>query len=184
MFGFLTERALKKKEACQLYDKAVGHARQPVFYREYGVPDSVDGRFEMISLHTALLIRSLQKADKEKIAQALFDVMFINMDKSLREMGVGDLGVPKHMKRMMKGFKGRAMHYIDAIDQENDDDLKDAVKRNIYGTLDEIDDTNVNAIAGYIRQSAKALDGFTGETLTDFMFPAIAEQNEEELKRA
>ncbi|NQZ13288.1 MAG: ubiquinol-cytochrome C chaperone family protein [Alphaproteobacteria bacterium] len=184
MFGFLSKRALEKREVSNLYEKAVTHARQPVFYSDYGVPDTVDGRFELICLHTALIIRSLQKTGEDKKAQSLFDVMFMNMDKSLREMGVGDLSVPKHMKRMMKGFKGRAMHYIDAIEKDDLSDLKQAVKRNVYGTAKDIDDNNVDAIASYIVSSAKLFDNMPVISSADLMFSEIALNNNEERKSA
>ena len=95
----------------------MAQARQPVFYESYGVPDSVDGRFEMIALHCYLLMRRLQAAGDKALSQKLFDIFFVSMDQSLREMGVGDLAVPKHMKRMMNGFNGRADGYEQALNK-------------------------------------------------------------------
>ena len=84
----------------------MAQSRDPAFYEALGVADSVDGRFDLISLHTILVIERLEQFGKpgRKLAQTLFDTMFVTMDFTLREMGVGDLGVPKHMQKMMKAF--------------------------------------------------------------------------------
>ena len=136
MFTYFQQRRDRKRRAAELYEQAVAQARLPVFYEAWGVPDNVDGRFEMISLHCYLFMRHLKRVGEDKLAQALFDVFFVNMDRTLREMGVGDLSVPKHMKRMMKGFNGRAHHYEQALREENEGLLREAVERNIYGTLE------------------------------------------------
>ena len=84
-----------------LYTNAVAAARNEVFYAEYGVPDTVDGRFEMISLHVYVLLRRLKSlgAEGKKLSQNLFDTMFDDMDRTLREMGAGDLGVGRLLGR-------------------------------------------------------------------------------------
>ncbi|MEM8833425.1 MAG: ubiquinol-cytochrome C chaperone family protein, partial [Pseudomonadota bacterium] len=107
MLGYFTKKKHRKERARELYAAAVDQSRHPVFYEKLGVPDSVDGRFDMIALHCSILMLRLNRAGENKLSQSLFDVFFKTMDRSLREMGVGDLSVPKHMKRMMKGFNGR-----------------------------------------------------------------------------
>src|SRR3546814_8966780 len=85
--------------ADRLYAAIVAQARHPAFYQDYGVPDTVDGRFEMIALHAFLLLHRL-KQDPErtaKLGQAVYDAMFLDMDASLREMGAGDLGVGRRV---------------------------------------------------------------------------------------
>ena len=93
-----------------IYAGLVALAREEIFYREHAVPDSADGRFEMIGLHVILAIRHLRRQGDEgrALAQALFDVMFADMDRSLREMGVGDLSVGKHVKHLAQTFLARA----------------------------------------------------------------------------
>ena len=95
--------------AAGLYGAVVAQARQVVFYRDLGVPDTVDGRFELIVLHMVLLLRRLNREgdDGAALRQALFDVLLDDMDRSLREMGVGDLGVGRRVKAMGKAFYGR-----------------------------------------------------------------------------
>lgn len=133
-----------KKIAKDLYACALENTRQEVFYTEYGVPDNFDGRFDLLLLHIFLILhRIMDHDDYEAISQALFDVMFKDMDQTLREMGIGDVGVPKHMKRMMKAFNGRMYNYQVALAPESVDienveglvvaNLDDVLARNIYG---------------------------------------------------
>ncbi|MBV1886465.1 MAG: ubiquinol-cytochrome C chaperone [Parvibaculaceae bacterium] len=117
-----------------VYGSAVAQAREPAFYLDVPVPDTVDGRFEMIILHVFLLIDRLRgQGDKAaEICQQLFDTLFDDMDRSLREMGVGDLSVGKKINTMAEAFYGRAGAYQDALDNEDRDELIDALTRNIF----------------------------------------------------
>lgn len=174
MFTYLKERKERRERARELYSAIESQARLPVFYEDYGVPDTVDGRFEMISLHCFIMMRRLQAAGNKKLSQTLFDVFFKVMDRSLREQGVGDLGVPKHMKRMMQGFNGRANHYESALLSGNEKDLNEAITCNIYGTIENPDNAHIDFMRSYILQSA------TMET-TD---PVFADLEVKEAKRA
>ena len=120
-------------QAARLYAAIVAQARQPEFYATGGVPDTVDGRFEMIALHTYLVLRRLRAAGEteERLAQALVDVLFSDMDASLREMGAGDLGVGKRVKQMATAFYGRVAAYEAA---EKAGDIPQALARNLFGT--------------------------------------------------
>ncbi|MCB9965062.1 MAG: hypothetical protein H6855_03170 [Rhodospirillales bacterium] len=155
MFAFFRKKHRPEEQQAEaLYEKAVSMARQPRFYAEWQVPDTVDGRFEMISLHISLLILRLETIGSEDariLSQALFDQMFLDMDRSLREMGIGDLSVPRHMKRMLNGFNGRAQSYKQALAEVQEDALAGAIRRNIYGTLPHISDELCQKMAGYIR---------------------------------
>ncbi|MEX2297639.1 MAG: ubiquinol-cytochrome C chaperone family protein, partial [Dongiaceae bacterium] len=101
------------KPARALYEAAVEQARSPAFYTALGVPDTVDGRFELIALHGFLVMHRLKTEPGEgpPLAQALFDFMFADMDAALREMGAGDLGVGRRVKTMAKSFLGRVAAY-------------------------------------------------------------------------
>jgi cytochrome b pre-mRNA-processing protein 3 len=156
MFHFLAERKLRKKRAAFLYGRAVAQSRNPVFYSDLGVPDTVDGRFDMIALHVFILMHRLKTQGEPKLCQALFDRMFKMMDPMLREMGVGDLSVPKHMKRMMNGFNGRMRAYSAALEAENNEAMIEALNRNIYASGDGQDNLlKVRWMADYVRQSAE-----------------------------
>lgn len=153
MFRYFKQRKILKEKARPLFQAAVEQARVPVFYSRLAVPDTVDGRFELIALHCYIIIHRLNRAGEPKQAQAVFDTFFINMDQSLREMGVGDVGVPKHMKRMMQGFHGRGQGYEKAIKSDNIEMLKQALVRNVYGTVEEPSEDILSMLADYVMQS-------------------------------
>jgi cytochrome b pre-mRNA-processing protein 3 len=140
----------------QLYAEIVAQARQPAFYATGGVPDSLDGRFEMIALHCYLVLRRLRSAGPaaEELAQGLVDALFADMDASLREMGAGDLGIPKRIKRMAKGFFGRVAAYDAAL---AGDDLGEALRRNLFGTATP-QPGQVEVAARYLRHALAALE--------------------------
>lgn len=150
----------KNKTAIRLYDHAVKAARDPRFYTDLGVPDTLDGRFEMIALHVFTLIFRLKnetgvhQKDAGSLAQALFDVMFCDMDRSLREMGVGDLGVPRRVKAMMRAMNGRCHAYTRAMGAG---DLASALRRNVYGTVENVKDAHVAELAAQMTAQVSAL---------------------------
>ncbi|MGG5885508.1 ubiquinol-cytochrome C chaperone family protein [Falsiroseomonas sp. HC035] len=130
----LLGRKPHERAGFDLYTAAVTAARQPGFF-EAGVPDTLDGRFDIVSLHVALLIHRLRRdadPDGPKLAQAVFDAMFSDMDINLREMGVGDLVVGKRVKRMWEAFHGRAAAYEAAVDASDRAALAEALTRNIW----------------------------------------------------
>jgi len=102
-------REARAAAAERLYAQMVAEARGRRFYAELGVPDTPEGRFEMIALHIALLLRRLRAegAAGNALGQALFDLMFADMDAALREIGVGDLGVGRQVKRLAGQFYAR-----------------------------------------------------------------------------
>ena len=122
-----------------------------MFYTRYGVPDTVDGRFELVSLHAFLVLRRLKRRSESAsdLSQALFDAMFEDMDLSLREMGAGDMGVGKRVKAMVQAFYGRVASYEAGLSGDGDS-MEDALVRNVYGTA-RPDADAVAAMAAYIR---------------------------------
>lgn len=130
---FGAEKAAKAKITEALYDQIVAAARQPVFYAEWGVPDTPLGRYEMISLHLFLVLHRLkgQSGALSEIAQELTDMFFTDLDHSIRELGIGDLGVPKRMKKLARMFYGRAASYGEAIDYSDLGKLSEALARNV-----------------------------------------------------
>ena len=157
-------RAIFRKDkptgaADEIYRKIVAQAREPQFYADLGVPDTVDGRFELVALHTFLVLRRLKPGagGKSDIGQALFDVMFEDMDVSLREMGAGDMGVGKRVKAMVQAFYGRVASYEECLTAD-DDTLDAALSRNVYGTTEPGADS-VTALAGYVRRQDTHLAG-------------------------
>ncbi|MET4388804.1 cytochrome b pre-mRNA-processing protein 3 [Bradyrhizobium sp. F1.4.3] len=100
-----------------IYGMIVTQAREPIFYRDLGVPDTVNGRFDLLLLHLWLLLRRLRTVQGSvELSQALFDRFCEDMDDNLREMGVGDQTVPKRMRAFGEAFYGRVQAYDQAID--------------------------------------------------------------------
>jgi cytochrome b pre-mRNA-processing protein 3 len=122
-----------------LYGMIVAQARLPVFYRDYAVADTVNGRFDLIVLHLALVMdRLMTDPAAEGVGQGVFDLFCRDMDDNLREMGISDLKVPKEMRRMGEAFYGRSQAYLNAIpaDEQSGNGnraLIEALTRNIYG---------------------------------------------------
>lgn len=139
-----------------LYGRVVEQARLPAFYRDLGVPDTLDGRFDMIVLHAFLVLHRLKAEGQAQgpVGQALFDLMFADMDASLRELGVGDLSVGKKVKQMATGFYGRVAAYEEGLAAGGA--LEGALRRNLYGTT-AADARHVAAMADYVRRQAAAL---------------------------
>lgn len=116
-----------------VYDLIVAQARQQELYSDLSVPDTLDGRFDMIILHIDAVMVHMQSGNEaDKIfAQNLIDEVFRDMDRSLREMGVGDMGVGKKIKKMASVYYGRASAYATAREQDGAT-LRDALLRNVY----------------------------------------------------
>ena len=129
LFGRTRARA---ETATTLYGAIVAQARAPALYASLGVPDAVGGRFEMVVLHTVLVLRRLQEggAAEAAVGQAVFDLFCRDMDRSLRELGVGDLGVPKRMRQVGEAFYGRAQVYGDCLARADEAALAEALRRN------------------------------------------------------
>jgi cytochrome b pre-mRNA-processing protein 3 len=141
-----------RRTAAELYTAAVAAARAPVFYAELGVPDTIEGRYEMVVLHVVLLLRRLGRpeARQKRLAQALVDFMAADFDRSIRELGVGDMSVGKFMKRLGEGLFGRAAAYDSALDNLDVEALEAAVLRNIFDGYDP-GQRSLATIARYIR---------------------------------
>lgn len=168
MLGFL-RRPPHESAAAALYAAAVAAARAPSLYAALGVPDTLDGRFDMVGLHAFLLIRRLQRAEEPgpALAQAVFDEMFRDMDRSLREMGVGDLSVPRKMRQMWEAFHGRAAAYEAAFAGSDAAALPAALARNVWRTGDApgAEGLACAARAQAAHLDALPLDAFTAGTV-------------------
>ena len=114
-----------------IYGMIVTQAREPLFYRDLGVPDTVNGRFDLVLLHLWLVLRRLKSvAAGTDLSQALFDHFCEDMDDNLREMGIGDLAVPKRMRAFGEAFYGRAAAYDMAL-TEGHEAFAQALSKNI-----------------------------------------------------
>jgi len=156
----------------RLYGAIVARSRDPVFYLDYKVPDSVEGRFEMILVHAFLLFHRLRAESEERrrLGQRVFDVFCTDMDANLREMGVGDLTVPKKMKRVTESFYGRVSVYEGPVDAGDTGALAEAVLRNVYSS-DSERTLQAAALAAYMIKAADALKATPYDTFADGQFP-------------
>jgi cytochrome b pre-mRNA-processing protein 3 len=130
--GFLRRRDKHERAAFQLYGSAVAAARNPYLYATLAVPDTLDGRFDAIVLYVYLVVRRLDPEPDPgpRLAQAVFDAMFLDMDINLREMGVGDLSVGKRNRAMWEAFHGRSAAYAAVWDDPAE--LAAAIARNFW----------------------------------------------------
>lgn len=145
-----------------IYGVIVAQAREPVFYQALNVPDTVNARFDMVVLHLWLALRRLRTVDGgSAVSQALFDHFCRDMDANLREMGVGDLTVPKRMKKFGEAFYGRTAAYDSALAQGRDQ-LEDALARNVLNTNDT---PRAARLAAYVLRCVGALDAVEGAAL-------------------
>jgi cytochrome b pre-mRNA-processing protein 3 len=163
---FTLFRTTPVREAAELaYGRIVEHARQPGFFIDGGVPDTVDGRFELICLHAFLYLHRLKREQKQTapLGQRFFDTMFADFDRSLREMGTGDLSVGREIKRMAEAFYGRVAAYEQGL-AGDDTVLLAALARNLFGTAPP-NPARLQAMAGYMRREAARLNEEGAEEL-------------------
>ncbi len=162
-----------KKTAFELYGKLVRQARMPQFYTAFEVADTLDGRFDMILIHMFLVQNRLRSEGDAtaKLRRQLQEAMIADMDRSLREMGVGDMGIGREVKKMGVAWFGRLKAYAAAV--ESDDaagELARAVARNLYGTDDA---AKAGMMAAYMLAATGALDSYGVDEIraVSFEFP-------------
>lgn len=159
-----------------LYGAIVAQARRPGFYRDYGVPDTVPGRFDLIVLHLVLVLERLDRGSGQQIGQRtgqeLFDVFCRDLDANLREMGVGDLAVPRRMREFGEAFYGRQAAYREAFAAADGRELEKALARNIFA--DAGSERDAARLAAYVRAALRELGSQEDRTLLrgEVVFPA------------
>ena len=161
----LLRRKSRVNEAITLsaYEKIVAAARQKRFYAEFLVPDTPIGRYEMLSLHVFLLMHRLKSEDAglKELTQDIAEEFFKDVDHSLRELGIGDQGVPKRMKKLARMYYGRVLSYADALDKNDSPALAAAISRNVRPDLVEAGKVweHSEAMAAYAMQVYEHLRG-------------------------
>jgi cytochrome b pre-mRNA-processing protein 3 len=151
-------RGLSRKATIEaVYGMIVAQARTPAFYRSYGVPDTVGGRFDMIVLHLVLVLRWWREAPVKvrPYGQQIFDRFCRDMDHNFREMGVGDLAVPRQMRHVAEAFYGRAGAYETALDSGDRAMLELALARNVFGATEP--PLGARRLADYMHEAARQL---------------------------
>lgn len=155
-----------------LYDAAAAQARRPAFYTELGAPDTLEGRFELYTLHVVLLLSRLQNAGPAaaEVRQAVFDAYVRGLDDALREIGVADTSVGKKMKKLAGAFYGRLRAYETAFAAlPEQGELKALIGRTLF---DQAEDSRVDALSSYVLAARAALADHSAESLIGGAAPA------------
>ena len=122
-----------------IYQKIVNISRNKIFYTKYNVPDTIDGRFDMLILITIIVVHRLSKIKNQgiELSQKIFDIVFKDLDYSLRELGAGDVSVANNMKKLISSYMGRQKIYVKAFKNEDEKFLALAFKNNIFRNKDQ-----------------------------------------------
>ncbi len=158
LLSFLSRGRDRARAGASIYNAIVEQARRPQFYESFDVPDTIDGRFDLIVLHAGMYLPRLKavRTEGKALAQAAFDQMFVNFEHNLRELGVGDMGVPRRVKGMLSAFYGRVTAYDTAIKGGDLEALRAALHRNVYRGGD-VAQPKLHALATYVRAAHEAL---------------------------
>jgi cytochrome b pre-mRNA-processing protein 3 len=154
----LFRRSSNRRSIPALYGAIVAQARSARFYADFGVPDTVAGRFDLIVLHLVLVLRRLGGGEGEaghRLGQSLFDAFCRDLEGNLREMGTGDLAVPKRMRAFAEAFYGRQAAYLAALGADHPGDFEKALARNIFSAGEH---PGAVPLAAYARAAARQLD--------------------------
>lgn len=153
MLNALRKSQARKKQAERLCESLIARARVPEFFGPFGVADTIDGRFDLVTLHAWLVLTRLEAIGARDLSQAVTDGLFVGFDEALRDLGVGDMGLGRRMKKMADAFYGRLKAYGDA---PTPDELTDAIVRNVYRG-DASRKEKARAIAAYVEQARAQL---------------------------
>ena len=167
MFKALFGRNINNDLAHALYGVVVARARDPQFYVNYRVPDTFDGRFEMLVMHLFLLHNRLKDEDQKsrQISQLVFDAFIDDMDAALREAGVGDQSVPKRISKMTKVFYGRTGAYESALMEEDvAGALSQVIGRNLFPESNAPDE--MSHLGAYMAWQARDLERKSADDIT------------------
>jgi len=149
----------KEVLAVNLYAAVTQQSRQLIFFQNYQVPDTPSGRFEVLALHLALLLRRLKfplpddPKNSQSITQDLCNFVVADVEESLRAMRISDLKINSHIKSFVEGFYGRLVAYDKALALGDQDVLAQAIRRNVYGICEKIDEDIAQELATYMQQT-------------------------------
>ena len=166
MLRSLKRRAQFQRKAGEIYGVIVTQARQPAFYARLGIPDTPTGRYEMVVIHLFLALERLrgEAPSSEPLAQELVDAFVADIDDSLRELGTGDVGVPRRVKRAAAGFYERSKDYREAM-AAGGRALELALARHLQAP--DAGDARIGALADYARAVAASLAGQQGAEVVE-----------------
>ena len=149
----------RRLEAGRIYAALVARSREPVFFATFGVPDTLDGRFDLLTLHAWLVLERLKR--DAHLSQALIDTIFVGFDEALREMGAGDIGMGRRMKKFADAFYGRLEAYGAAHEETA---MEAALVRNLYRGVTA---SGARMLAAYVLRAKARLGTWEG-SVPDF----------------
>lgn len=157
MFRFSSNRRDERRAAERIYAAALAAARRPALYLDCGVPDTLQGRFEMVALHLFPVLHRLmhEPGDDPQLARLISERFVDDMDGAFREMGVGDLSVPKRMKTLYGSFAGRLSAYGRAVGDAEGSSLAEAIARNVFPDTPQND--HALALAAYLTEAVSVI---------------------------
>jgi cytochrome b pre-mRNA-processing protein 3 len=158
MLSALFKKSLSQTAPQHIYGGVMTQARTPAFFLDYGVPDTVMGRFDVLSLHIYLLARKLREEGSETsqgLSQEVFDLYVYDVERALRELGIGDTSVPKKKKKMIRSFYGQIDDFDEALNNQNEGVIKEKVSRRY---LTEIENAKPDLLAHYMLKTDKHLE--------------------------
>ena len=160
MLNLLGKSGARKARGRALEQAVAGRALSKVFFTGFGVPDTIDGRFDMMALHAWMALARLKAAAEDEAAQDLTDALFIGFDEALREQGISDMGLGRRMKALANAFYGRLSAYSAA---ETEEQMAEALARNVWrgAAVDE----KARALAAYVAKARAALEQAPAGTL-------------------
>lgn len=184
MWPFVRRNRLAPIE--RLHDSVAALARDPILFTRHAVADNFEGRFELLTLHLALVLRRLARlpAPAADAAQDLTDLAFRRLDQGLREIGIGDVAVPRRMKILARAFYGRASAYHAALDSSNAQLMAETLRRNVFAG----GEGDADALALRVATIERTLNGLDLDGILGAGFDAVSqavarEENQASLSR-
>lgn len=170
LLSFLRKRRQNREIISRIYGTVMAMSRRTKLYSDLGIPDTFEGRFDSLTLHASLIAYRLNQLPEPgpEIARNVVDHLFAEFDSTLREMGVGDLAVPKRMKTMAAAFLGRAGAYVDAVQSGDRAVLEAVLRRNIFGSTG--DAAQHQALVDYVLEMVGLLETLA---VADFTSPEL-----------
>ena len=153
------KRQLSTDLISQLYGAVTCQSRQYIFYKDYHIPDTPQGRFEVLALHLSLMMRRLKFLHPNEVgecsglSQKLSDWVVADVEESIRSLPVSELKITRHLKKFMEGFYGRLMAYDKALELNDKGMLEQAIRRNVYEIVEEIETDIVKGLVAYTLQT-------------------------------
>jgi cytochrome b pre-mRNA-processing protein 3 len=171
MFGLFRNKE-RDAQISRLYDQILAQSRDPQLFTVGQVPDTVEGRTDMMLLHLFLLMHRLggEQGSVHELARGVCDRFFTELDRAMREMGVGDLTVPKKMRKIADIYTGCSSAYGNGLASADPAELPDALLRNVYGR-DEAKRPQARALADYVLRAAKSLANLPAEAFVGGSIP-------------